>query len=100
MARQRKNADFSSKAEKKMRKKYKFMEDAMREQEAQAMREQEWRTQDAAAAKGRLNGRGHVECFYDDGNSPLGGPPSRISCVARCALPWRACSTACPAAVV
>ena len=34
MARQRKNADFSSKAEKKMRKKYKFMEDAMREQEA------------------------------------------------------------------
>ncbi len=34
MARPRKNADFSSKAEKKMRKKYKFMEDAMREQEA------------------------------------------------------------------
>ena len=34
VARQRKNADFSSKAEKKMRKKYKFMEDAMREQEA------------------------------------------------------------------
>lgn len=34
IARQKKNADFSSKAEKKMRKKYKFMEDAMREQES------------------------------------------------------------------
>ena len=45
IARQRKNADFSSKAEKKMRKKYKFMEDAMREQEAKREMADETRLQ-------------------------------------------------------
>ena len=45
VARQRKNADFSSKAEKKMRKKYKFMEDAMRDQEAKREMADETRLQ-------------------------------------------------------